>query len=62
VTEQRSKIKTLKAVFLCTKLGIVKRFSVVSDDHAIATVCGGGATGERMVTLSRSEIVTSLED
>jgi hypothetical protein len=40
-------------------LGIVKRFSVVSGDGVLVTVCGGGDTGERMINASKAQIVTN---
>ena len=44
-------------------LGIVKYFSIVNNDAVFVTVCGGGGiTGNRMITASKAEIVTSLED
>ena len=41
-------------------LGIVKEFSVVSNDAVFITVCGGGGRGNRMITASKVKIVSSL--
>lgn len=42
-------------------LGIVKRFSVVHEDGVLVTICGGGGTGDRMISGRKSNVVPAGE-